>query len=229
MAESPADDVPEVSTSDSSVADWIRALAAAQGNPGGGAASGLMLSVAAGLTAMVAGYSDDHGGPPQPGDGPAMTSEAVRERAGERAHAALRLADADAKASRAFGQAFHLSTGPERDAAIRTASIQAATASAELGRHAIDAIDDLEWLAGHGNPALIADVAVAIGALRAALTGARTNVSFDLGSIRSAHESLEEIHDEQSELWRLVPVFEDALARLDRLAAGIDHRAAPTR
>ncbi|HXH33499.1 MAG TPA: cyclodeaminase/cyclohydrolase family protein [Plantibacter sp.] len=229
MGESPAEQFSEVSTSSSTVADWVRALAAANGNPGGGAASGLMLSIAAGLTAMVAGYTDDRTGPSHSGDEPATTSEAVRERAGERARMALRVTDEDAQASRAFGQAFHLAAGPERDAAIRTASVQAATASAELGRHAIDAIDDLAWLAGHGNPALIADVAVAIGALRAALTGARTNVSFDLGSIRSAHESLDEIHGEQSELWRLVPVFEDALARLDRLAADIDHRAAPTR
>ena len=223
-------DTDEVSTEHSSVSTWMQALGTATGNPGGGAASGLMLAIAAGLTAMVAGYTrathatEDASGR----DSAEATIAALRARAEARSELALRLADEDAHASRAFGRAFRLSAGVGRDEAIRAASIEAAAASARLGEHAVDAIDDLAWLTEHGNPALIADVAVAIGALRAAITGARTNVSFDLGSVRSAHGSLEEIRADEPRLWELVPVFDRALERIDRLAASIDPEAAPT-
>lgn len=225
-------DTEDVSTEHSSVSAWMRALGTATGNPGGGAASGLMLAIAAGLTAMVAGYTrTTHATEDASGRDSAeaeATIAALRARAEARSELALRLADEDAHASRAFGGAFHLPAGVGRDEAIRVASIEAAAASARLGEHAVDAIDDLAWLTEHGNPALIADVAVAIGALRAAITGARTNVSFDLGSVRSAHGSLEEIRADEPRLWELVPVFDRALERIDRLAASIDPDAAPT-
>lgn len=229
-------DTDEVSTEHSSVSTWMQALCTATGNPGGGAASGLMLAIAAGLTAMVAGYTrathatEDASGRDATGfEAEAeATIAALRARAEARSELALRLADEDAHASRAFGSAFHLPAGVERDEAIRAASIEAARASARLGERAVDAIDDLAWLTEHGNPALIADVAVAIGALRAAITGARTNVSFDLGSVRSAHGSLEEVRAEEPGLWQLVPVFDRALERIDRLAESIDPEAAPT-
>lgn len=227
-------DTDEVSTEHSSVSRWMQALGTATGNPGGGAASGLMLAIAAGLTAMVAGYTrathatEDASGQGENGSEAEATIAALRARAEARSELALRLADEDAHASRAFGSAFHLPAGVERDEAIRAASIEAAAASARLGEHAVDAIDDLAWLTEHGNPALIADVAVAIGALRAAITGARTNVSFDLGSVRSAHGSLEEVRADEPRLWELVPVFDRALERIDRLAASIDSEAAPT-
>ncbi|WP_426739125.1 cyclodeaminase/cyclohydrolase family protein [Plantibacter sp. 2H11-2] len=229
-------DTDEVSTEHSSVSTWMQALGTATGNPGGGAASGLMLAIAAGLTAMVAGYTRATHAPEvangQDENGSEAEAEAtiaaLRTRAEARSELALRLADEDAHASRAFGSAFRLPAGVERDEAIRGASIEAAAASARLGEHAVDAIDDLAWLTEHGNPALIADVAVAIGALRAAITGARTNVSFDLGSVRSAHGSLEEVRADEPRLWELVPVFDRALERIDRLAASIDSEAAPT-
>lgn len=225
-------DIDEVSTEHSSVSTWMQALGTATGNPGGGAASGLMLAIAAGLTAMVAGYTrathatEDASG--RDTTEAEATIAALRARAEARSELALRLADEDAHASRAFGSAFHLPAGVERDEAIRAASIEAAAASARLGEHAVDAIDDLAWLTEHGNPALIADVAVAIGALRAAITGARTNVSFDLGSVRSAHGSLQEVRADEPRLWELVAVFDRALERIDRLAASIDSEAAPT-
>lgn len=228
----PSPDQDEVSTKESSVSSWMRALGQATGNPGGGAASGLMLAIAAGLTAMVAGYTrPGHATRDAVDPDPTIAEAAItalRARADTRSELALRLADEDAHASRAFGAAFHLPPGHERDAAVQAASIEAAAASARLGEQAVEAIDDLEWLAEHGNPSLIADVAVAIGALRAAITGARTNVSFDLGSVRSADASLEDVREAEPELWRLVARFDHALERIDRLAAGIDPRAAPT-
>jgi formiminotetrahydrofolate cyclodeaminase len=175
-----------------------------------------MLAVAASLTSMVAGYSDG------------AEVEAIRERARVLRHSALTLADEDATASRAFGAAFRLEKGPERDEAIRSASVDAARASAVLGEQAVTAIDDLAWLAHNGNPALVADVVVALGALRAAVAGARTNVSFDLGSLRSAGATLEDVRRQHPDLWRHVEQLTAALDRIDGLAAAIDDRAAPT-
>jgi len=97
-----------------------------------------------------------------------------------------------------------------------------------LGHRAIDAIGDLGWLASSGNPALIADIVVAFGALRAAVTGARTNVSFDLAALTSAGATLESVREQHPALWATVEHLNAALERIDELTAGIDHRAAPT-
>lgn len=198
--------------------EWTRALAESTGSPGGGAGTGLMLAVAASLTSMVAGYSGDGGGEPA----------GIRTRARALREEALRLADDDASASKAFGAAFRLEPGPERDEAIRRASLDAAASSAVLGERAIAAIDDLAWLATNGNRSLVADVVVAFGALRAAVAGARTNVSFDLGSLRSAGATLDQVREQQPELWEAVEKLNGAMDRIDQLTAAIDHRAAPT-
>jgi formiminotetrahydrofolate cyclodeaminase len=211
----------DITTQSSTVEEWTQALAESTGSPGGGAGTGVMLAVAASLASMVAGYTDA-------ADGRQGTVDSIRARARTLRQEALRLADEDSVASRAFGAAFRLEPGPERDEAVRGASVEAAKASAVLGDHAIAAFDDLAWLATHGNKALIADVVVAFGALRAAVAGARTNVSFDLASLRSTGASLEQIRDQQPDLWAAVEKLTEAMDRIDRLTAAIDHRAAPT-
>lgn len=215
------DDSQYITTRTATVDEWTGALAQSTGSPGGGAGTGLMLAVAASLASMVAGYTGE--------DGAARGEvQALRTRAQSLRQAALGLADDDAAASRAFGAAFRQSPGPERDDAIHRASVEAAKASAVLGERAVEAIDDLAWLAANGNTALIADVVVAFGALRAAVAGARTNVSYDLASLRSAGKSLEEVRDEHPDLWSTVGRFNEALDRIDALTARIDRRAAPT-
>ena len=211
-------DSEAVTTHHSTVEDWTRALAESNGSPGGGAGTGVMLAIAASLTSMVAGYTES---------GEAELN-ALHMRAHSLREAALRLADDDASASAAFGAAFRLEPGPQREEAIHRASIEAAKASAVLGERAIDAIDDLGWLASNGNPALISDVVVAFGALRAAVTGARTNVSFDLAQLTAAGATLEQIRERHPALWATVERFNAALDRIDGLTGGIDHRAAPT-
>lgn len=211
----------EVNTGGSTVEEWTEALAESTGSPGGGAGTGVMLAVAASLASMVAGYTEPAKDQQQAVDG-------IRDRARELRRRALQLADEDATASQAFGAAFRLEKGPERDEAIRRASVDAAHASAVLGARAIDAIEDLSWLAHYGNKALVADVVVAFGALRAAVAGARTNVSFDLGSLRSTGASLDEIREQQPELWASVERLSGALERIDALTEEIDSRAAPT-
>ncbi|GAB4097972.1 cyclodeaminase/cyclohydrolase family protein [Sinomonas halotolerans] len=228
MEQSQAASTPRaVSTRGSTVDEWTEALAQSTGSPGGGAGAGVMLAVAASLMSMVAGYTEPAEGA---GDGGGRDeAAAVRERAQSLRRAALALADEDSAASRAFGAAFRMDRGPEREEAIRRASVEAATSSAVLGEHAVGAIEDLAWLAADGNPALIADVVVAFGALRAAVAGARTNVSYDLASLRSAGKALEEIREQHPDLWSSVERLDAALGRIDALTAEIDDRAAPTR
>jgi formiminotetrahydrofolate cyclodeaminase len=210
-----------VTTRDSAIDEWMRALSASTGSPGGGAGAGVMLAIAASLTSMVAGYTETD-------DGGRRALDALLDRAHALREDALDLADADAEASQAFGAAFALERGRAREEAVARASVAAARTSAALGLRAVDAVDDLAWLAEHGNRALVADVVVACGALRAAVAGARTNVSFDLGSLRSAGESLDRVREENPELWRSVDSFDGALSRIDRLTAALDPRAAPT-
>ncbi|ADX72903.1 methenyl tetrahydrofolate cyclohydrolase [Pseudarthrobacter phenanthrenivorans Sphe3] len=210
-----------VTTQRSTVQEWTRALAESKGSPGGGAGTGVMLAIAASLASMLAGYTEpkEH----QRGDLAALHARALSLR-----EEALRLADGDAAASEAFGAAFRLDRGRERDEAIHRASVDAAKASALLGERAVAAIDDLGWLASHGNPALIADVVVGFGALRAAVAGARTNVSFDLATLRSAGATLQEVEEQHPALWAAVQQLTAALERIDHLTASVDHRAAPT-
>ncbi|MFJ4208322.1 cyclodeaminase/cyclohydrolase family protein [Paenarthrobacter sp. NPDC089675] len=205
----------EVTTRQSTVEEWTEALAQSNGSPGGGAGTGVMLGIAASLTSMVAGYSEN-------------ADEELLDRARSLRRTALRLADEDAAASKAFGAAFRLDPGPSRDEAIRKASVEAAKASAVLGDRAIGAIEDLGWLAMNGNPALIADVVVAFGALRAAIAGARTNVSFDLAALAKGGTSLEEVRSRHPELWQTVGQLSSALDRIDELTAQVDAKAAPT-
>ena len=212
------DDAKAVTTQRSTVEDWTQALAESVGSPGGGAGAGVMLAIAASLASMVAGYTEADGHQRQDLADVHARVRSLRE-------AALRLADEDASASQAFGAAFRLDPGPEREDAIRRASVDAAKASAVLGEHAIGAIEDLEWLASNGNPALVADIVVAFGALRAAVTGARTNVRFDLAALTSAGRTLEQIREEQPALWSTVENLDAAVERIDRLTAKINHRA----
>lgn len=215
------DDSAAVTTQGSTVEEWTCALAESTGSPGGGAGTGVMLAIAAALASMVAGYTETD-------EDRRWDLHGIHERARSLRQDALRLADEDAAASTAFGAAFRLEPGPERDGAIHQASVKAAKASAVLGDRAIDAIADLGWLATNGNPALVADIVVAFGALRAAVAGARTNVSFDLAALTKAGSSLEQVREEHPALWATVERLTAALEQIDRLTAAIDHRAAPT-
>ncbi|MGJ9371706.1 cyclodeaminase/cyclohydrolase family protein [Nesterenkonia sp. CF4.4] len=214
-------DAGEFTTKRSTVADWTEGLAQSNGSPGGGAGAGVMLAIAASLTSMVAGYTE--------ADRDLRDRlDAILARATDLRQTALQLADEDATASHAFGAAFKVDPGPERDAAIREASITAAQTSAELGEHAAAAIEDLSWLAEHGKRAVIADVVVAFGALRAAVAGARTNASFDLSILKSSGTSLKDIKHQHPQLWTMVETLTAAIDRIDACTASIDDRAAPT-
>lgn len=226
-------DAEEITTQDSTLEEWTRALAEPIGSPGGGAGAGVMLAIAASLTSMVAGYTEpkeDRSEDRSAGQRVTHQAEleAVIAGAQKLRSRALELADEDATASAAFGKAFAMERGPERKKAIHEASLSAARSSVILGEHATGAIADLTWLAEHGNRALIADVVVAFGALRAAVTGARTNASFDLAALKSSGSSLEQVRQQHPELWASVEALDDAIARIDSATQAVDDRAAPT-
>lgn len=211
----------EITTQNSTVEDWTHALSEAVGSPGGGAGAGVMLGIAASLASMVAGYTE-------PGENQQEQLDGVRSRARNLRQTALQLADDDAAASHAFGSAFKLKRGPEREEAIHQASLTAAESSATLGDHATEAIADVSWLAEHGNSALIADVVVAFGALRAAVSAARTNVSFDLSTLRASGLSLDEVRQQHPALWSTTQRLESAIRQIDDATSAIDDRATPT-
>jgi len=226
-------DAEEITTQDSTLEEWTHALAEPIGSPGGGAGAGVMLAIAASLTSMVAGYTEPTADRSEDGRGYQRATqqaelEAVIAGAQKLRRRALELADEDAEASAAFGRAFAMERGPERKKAIHEASLGAARSSVILGEHATGAIADLAWLAEYGNPALIADVVVAFGALRAALTGARTNASFDLAALKSSGSSLDQVRQQHPELWASVEALDDAIVRIDAATQSVDDRAAPT-
>lgn len=210
-----------VSARRSTIDDWTAALAESTGSPGGGAAAGVMLAIAYSLTSMVAGYTDVDSKLERELD--ELRSRAVAGR-----ETALRLADQDAAASESFGSAFRKQPGERREEAIRDASVDAASASASVGKQGAEAVGDLEWLTRNGNPALIADIAVACGALRASVAGARANVNFDLGSLTSNGESSTDVREQHPALWDTVRQLDEVLARIDKLAAEIEGRDALT-
>lgn len=213
---------PASSARQAGLEEWLSALSQSNGNPGGGAGAGVMLGIAAALTSMVAGYAEPE--PPQ-----LAPLEQIKAAAQQLRIDALRLADQDAAASKDFGAAFAQDPGPDREQGIARACLQAAESSTRLGAQAAGAIDHLHWLAEHGDRALIADVVVALGALRAAISGARANASFDLAQLATKEHPLQAVRQEHPQLWDATQELDDALARIDELAAGIDPQAVPQR
>jgi formiminotetrahydrofolate cyclodeaminase len=176
------DDSP-VSTSGSTLRRWTERLARPVGDPGGGAASAVMLALASALTSMVAGYTHPSGAGGRGDRDDALDVVALRERADARRERALELADVDAQSSREFGAAYHEPSGERRDRAVQTAGADAARTSDDVALLALEALDDLERLAPHAPHFLGADVGVAAAALRAAIAGARTTLAADLDEL----------------------------------------------
>jgi hypothetical protein len=79
----------------------------------------------------------------------------------------------------------------------------------------------------HGNPALVADIAEACGALRAAVAGARTNMSFELGSLTSSGEPIDDVRHRHPALWETVQRLDAVLTRIDRFSAEIEGEVIP--
>jgi formiminotetrahydrofolate cyclodeaminase len=162
---------------------FLADLAARTAAPGGGAAAALQAAEAAALLAMVARYSD----------GPKYSADAdeiawVLEQAERLRESCADLIDADAAAFGAVAEAYKLPKDTAELAAARTAAIAAALIdAAEPPTAVIKAGGRLIELAGIlrpiGNRNVIADVAAAAEAIRAAVAIARMNVDVNLRGI----------------------------------------------
>lgn len=186
---------------------WLTELAQPDGDPGGGAASGVMLALAAALLRMVAGYTTDD----------PDASECAR-RLVDRRQRALEAAEADGLSSAELGAALRLSDeDPGRDRRVRDTAIAAAQSSAVLGEVGAGLVEELRLLAEIGNPQLAADLAVAAEALAAGIAGAWINLRFnaqlaqnheadasDLGSLLGDGRRLDAARSDAAEIARRI-------------------------
>lgn len=192
---------------------FLGSLAARSPAPGGGASAGLHAAQAAALIGMVARYSDgekyaEH----------AQTVTAVRDAADELRQHALTLAEDDASAFGAVGDAYALprSTDGEKAArsqAIAAALIDAGRVPAKVVAVAEQIVGLAEQLLPIGNRNVITDVAAAADAARAAATTARVNVEVNLAGITGA--------EDRAELTAVIADVDDIAARADKVTAAV--------
>lgn len=175
-----SDDIDPVETP---VAEWVDRLAQAKGAPGGGAACGVMTGIAAALLGMVAAYTADD-----------LEARRAEQRLSRTRRQALNAAEEDGVRSAAFGAALAMDQGPDRERAVREATVEAVASALDVGRVAASLLEEVRLLADIGNPHVEADLRVAVEALRAALEGtnhtARANLDL-LARHRTADDQLD--------------------------------------
>jgi formiminotetrahydrofolate cyclodeaminase len=182
--------------SDEKIGDFLDQLAARVPAPGGGAAAALHAAQGAALLGMVARYTTGR----QYAQHEAAIGRIIDE-VDELRALALRLADADADAFTAVGNAYQLPRSSDeeratRSAAIARALVHAAWPPAQVISVAGMVVDLAEALAAIGNRNVISDVAAAAEAARAAASTARVNVEINLASITDEQAGLEMIAEE---------------------------------
>lgn len=167
-----------------SIGGFLDRLADRVPAPGGGASAALHAAQAGALLAMVARYSD--------GERYAEHAEAIREVLAEAERLrrqALNLAEQDAEAFSAVGEAYGLPKQTEQERAARSAAIQQALAGAAqppastvaVAQRLVELAEDLLPI---GNRNVITDVAAAAEAARAAAATARVNVEINLAHLK---------------------------------------------
>jgi len=160
-----------------SVEELLAAFATRRAAPGGGAAAGLTVALAAGLAAMAARYGD-----PSP-PATAGVHSLVERAEGLRRRAAL-LADADAAAYGRYLDATRLPRGPDADGrrrAVRAALTEATDVPLEIAGVAAEVADLAAALARSSKADLRGDAAAAVLLASAAATTAAILVGENLG------------------------------------------------
>jgi methenyltetrahydrofolate cyclohydrolase len=199
--------------SDQKIGDFLERLAARVPAPGGGAAAALHAAHGAALLGMVARYTT--------GQQYAQHEEAIGRiiaEVDELRLLALRLADADADAFAAVGEAYRLPGTSEEEKATRKAAIgralaHAAWPPAQVIGVAGMVVDLAEALAAIGNRYVVSDIAAAAESARAAVAIARVNIEINLASITDAQAGLEMIAEEGK--------ADAIIARAERVTAAV--------
>ncbi|HEU0237578.1 MAG TPA: cyclodeaminase/cyclohydrolase family protein [Candidatus Limnocylindrales bacterium] len=197
---------------DLTVDQFVERLASSDPVPGGGSASAVAGSVAAGLVAMVAALSE---GRPRYAEHAALHAQAqgIAARLADRL---LALADEDAAAYAAFAAALKLPRESDAEKATRTAAVRAAArVAAEVPLRCVEAclgvVTAAEALAGRSNANASSDLGVAALLGEAAARGAAANVLVNVPSIGDD------------------AVSADLVARTHALVSDVARRAAATR
>jgi formiminotetrahydrofolate cyclodeaminase len=160
-------------TAHETIAEFLDRLAARSAAPGGGAAAALGAAQAAALVAMAARFTEE------------VSAAAVAEDADRLRERAVRLADEDQAAFGSVSAAYALPRDTEaererRTAAIRDALVGASEPPAGVVAVAAEIVALAERLLPTVNATLVADLAAAVDAARAAASTGRINVEANL-------------------------------------------------
>lgn len=167
------------------VAQLLAALASPDPTPGGGTAAAIAGAMGTSLLVMVTGLAKSRNNLDDE-KAALATARAALEPITARL---MELADADSAAFNAVMAAYRLPKASDDDKAARTQAIQAALRGAteiplETLRACADALARAGAVAEYGNPSAASDVGVAIGLLRAAVSGAAANVRINLTGLK---------------------------------------------
>ncbi|GAA2898220.1 cyclodeaminase/cyclohydrolase family protein [Microbacterium esteraromaticum] len=191
---------------------WLDALSEPNGSPGGGAATGVLLGVAAALMGMVAAYTPDS---------PAATTSA--ERLARHRADVLQAIEADGVLSVQFGSALALAPEhPERDQRVSAAAVDAAGSVARLGAIGILLVSDARVLASNGNPHIAVDLAVAMEALAAGLSGAALSLRANLQIGRTHGADAATLASLETDVRRLDEARQEVAQLIRRISADLD-------
>jgi methenyltetrahydrofolate cyclohydrolase len=196
---------------DETIASFLARLAARSAAPGGGATGALHAAQAAALLAMVARFSD----------GPRNDAEVVgrvRAAADGLADEALDLAEADSASFEKVMVAYQLSRDTPEQKAARSEAIAealggAARPPADLMAAAVRLAGLAEDLLAVANRNVIADIAAAAAAIRAAAVTAQVNIEANLSGIKDP--------DLAAELTETAALADGVVDRADRLVDAV--------
>ncbi|PKI89887.1 hypothetical protein CW368_12035 [Actinomycetales bacterium SN12] len=191
---------------------WLDALSKPNGSPGGGAATGVLLGVAAALMGMVAAYTPD-----------SPAASAAAERLERNRADVLQAVEADGVLSVQFGAALALpSDDPQRDRQVSDAAVEAAGSVASLGAIGILLTSDARVLASVGNPHIAVDLAVAMESLAAGLSGAALSLRANLHLARKHGAAASTLQSLETDVHRLHEARQQVTQMIEEISGGLD-------